>query len=786
MLDPLVIHRDFLGTSGASRIIYSRYVGEIDQPISSNDTIGHGTINASIVGGYNLTQGFPYTDPESYSFGLGIHPYVKLGVTKIFAPDFTNPSYVPMVNAMHRDGTRISNNSWGAYTNSYTTDSQTYDFIVRDARRGEPGNQEMTVVFSSGNGGANKLTIPSNAKNVITVGASENLRVGLDGCRIDSTGGDDIQSLIDFSSGGRTLDGRKKPEIVAPGTHIQGASSQDINYTGSGVCGPPNYPVGQSLYTWSSGTSHSAPAVAGAAALVRQYFQQSTGQPASPAMIKAFLTNSTNYMTGHRANDNLPGDSQGWGLVNLGRALDNIQRMLIDQTQTLTESGKTVTLRGRVADPTKPFRVTLAWTDAPGSPAGNPVVNDLDLKVEVGGKTYFGNNFSGAVSAEGGSPDKLNNVEAVWAPVAATGEFVVTVTAAQIAGDGVPGNTDVSDQDFALVVYNARAVDEGGGDGGGGGGGGSNPVDPPPTVSLTSPLGGERLTVGNMVRITWTASDNKKIESQRVEFSADGIEYNPIAVLDGNARTFDWRIPSLPTPFGRIKVTVFDGVNLPVSSTNNSAFEIVIGPPDNSPPQVLLIAPNKESIEGGGATMTIEWRESDNVGVIQRVVELSTDNGDSFQQIISLVAPPSGETQRYTWQIPIDLATDKAKVRITLFDGSGNSATVTSSGKFEIWPLPIITEADVKEDDERQTLELQLTGRNFRNNQTEIYVDGKKLKKVKFEDKFSTGDGTFRKVSSFDKKVKKRFPWHEDVVIVVKLKETGQESPGFTFRRRRD
>jgi subtilisin family serine protease len=742
--------------------------------------VGHGTINASIVGGYNLNQGFPYTDPESYSYGLGIHPFIKLGVTKIFAPDFTNPSYVDMLDAMYRDGTRVSNNSWGAVTNAYTTDSQLYDSLVRDARRTEPGNQEITVVFSSGNSGAGRLSIPSNAKNVIAVGASENLRTGLDGCRIDSTGGDDIQSIIDFSSGGRTLDGRKKPEIIAPGTHIQGASSQDINYTGSGVCGPPHHPTGQTLYTWSSGTSHSAPAVAGAAALVRQFFQQSTGNPASPAMIKAYLTNSTNYMTGHRANDNLPGDSQGWGLVNLGRALDNVPRMLIDQTQVLTESGRTVTLHGRVADATKPFRVTLAWTDAPGSPVGNPVVNDLDPKVEVGGKTYFGNNFAGQVSVEGGPLDNLNNVESVWAPVATTGEFTVTVTAANISGDGVPGNTDVSDQDFALVVYNARAVEDGGG-----GGGGNEPVDPPPSVSLRSPLGGERMTVGSMVRILWDASDDKKIESQRVEFSADGVEYNPIALLDGNARSFDWRIPSIPTPFARIKVTVFDGVNLPVSSSNNSPFEIVNGPPDNSPPQVLLDAPNKESIVGGGMTMSIEWRESDNVGVIQRIVELSTDNGDTFQQIISLIAPPSSEAQKYSWQIPIDLASDKAKVRITIYDGAGNSATVTSSGKFVIWPMPIITEVEVKEDDSTGKLELQLSGRNFRDNQTEIYVDGKKLKKIKFEDKFSTGNGTFRKVSSFDKKVKKRVPWHKDVLIVVKLKETGQESPPFSFKRRR-
>src|SRR5262249_34628598 len=37
-----------------------------------------------------------------------------------------------------------------------------------------------------------------------------------------------------------------------------------------------------------------------------------------------------------------------------------------------------------------------------------------------------------------------------------TGQFNVTVTAANINSDGVPGNSDPLDQDFALVIYNAN------------------------------------------------------------------------------------------------------------------------------------------------------------------------------------------------------------------------------------------------------------------------------------------------------------------------------------------
>lgn len=774
VLDPAVLHKDFLNPAGLARVAYARYFGALDEPTPASDSAGHGTINSAIVGGYNVDTGFPYTDSEGYSLGLGVHPFARLGTTRIFAPDYTNPPLPAMVDMMYRDGARISSNSWGAYNNNYTTDSQTYDSIVRDARRGEAGNQEMTVIFSAGNKGAGgNLTAPGTAKNVIMVGASESLRPGLDGCRVDSEGANDINSLIDFSSGGPTNDGRKKPEIVAPGTHIQGARSQDRGYTGSGVCAPA-YPLGQTLYTWSSGTSHAAPAVAGAAALVRQFFQQSVGHPPSPAMVKAYLTNSTMYINGKNAGDSLPGNNQGWGLLNLGRALDNVPRMLVDQDQVLSNTGQVITIRGRISDPTKPFRVSLAWTDAPGTPAANPVVNDLDLQVDVGGKTYIGNSFSGSVSTEGGSADHLNNIEAVWAPNGVSGDFTIRIVGANISGDGVPGNADTTDQDFALVVYNAQAQ--------GGGGGGGDPVDAPPTVNLKYPNGGEKLTVGNIVRIIWDATDDKGIQSQRIDFSADGSTFNTIGAVDGKARSFDWHIPAITTPFGRIKVTALDGVNLPVSSVSANSFEIGNGPPDNSPPQVILLSPNTQTVVGGGLVMNIKWKESDNVGVIQRVIELSTDNGGTFQQIINLTAPSSGESQSYDWQIPASISTDRAKVRITIYDGAGNSAAITSAGKFEIWPMPIITEVTYNDGSKPQ---LEISGRYFRNDEVEIYIDGKKLKKIRWDDKFYEGNGMSRKVFSADNKLNKRVPLHEDVMIEIRVPKVGQISPAYEFRRRR-
>ena len=103
------------------------------------------------------------------------------------------------------------------------------------------------------------------------------------------------------------------------------------------------------------------------------------------------------------------------------------------------------------------MRVTLAWTDPPpATVTGNAFVNDLDLEVSVGGRTYRGNWLVDGVSAPSGQADFRNNVENVVLPAAAAGRMSVRVVARSLGGDGVPGNGKPLDQDFALVVSNAQ------------------------------------------------------------------------------------------------------------------------------------------------------------------------------------------------------------------------------------------------------------------------------------------------------------------------------------------
>lgn len=423
---------------------------------------GHGHLNASIIGGYNGLTGTASEDANGYNYGLGIAPFVRVGNSKVFANAgswSSSASTTTRLSNAYNGGARFSSNSWGQTTgNTYTTDAQAHDTAVRDATT-TALNQELSIIFAAGNSGsgANTVRPPATAKNIICVGASENVRqTGTDGCAIANTGADSLNDIISFSSRGPCSDGRKKPDLVAPGTHVQAAASRSAVYNGAGVCNQ-YWPAGQTLYAWSSGTSHSCPATAGAAALVRQYFINSGFGTPSPAMVKAVLMASTRYMSGTGAGGNLWSTSQGMGLVDLGRAFNGSSAIRVDQTTVFGATGATYTASGNISSGTVPLRVALVWTDKAGATTGNAWVNNLDLEVTVNGTLYRGNVFTGANSVTGGVADAANNAEFVFLPAGTSGAISVVVRATNIAGDGVPGNADVTDQDFALIVQNATA-----------------------------------------------------------------------------------------------------------------------------------------------------------------------------------------------------------------------------------------------------------------------------------------------------------------------------------------
>jgi subtilisin family serine protease len=101
----------------------------------------------------------------------------------------------------------------------------------------------------------------------------------------------------------------------------------------------------------------------------------------------------------------------------------------------------------------------------------------------------------------------------------------------------------------------------------------------PPTVTVTSPNGGEVLSVASTFPITWSASDNVGITQSAIFHSSNGGgSYNLVATLTGNPGTYSWTVPNTPSTQNLIRVNVTDQGGNTASDASNAVFTIQAAP----------------------------------------------------------------------------------------------------------------------------------------------------------------------------------------------------------------
>lgn len=419
-------------------------------PDHRDQTDGHGTHVSGIAGGSGRgIEGA--TDPNGFAYGMGVAPDVEfvdvsvLGITEEIVGIDEFPPFEHVSRDAVRNGAIGWNASWGSGEGDragYTQTARTMDVIARDADWETPGAELFTLVFAAGNSGNAGPGAPTEAKNLISVASSRSHRAG------------GIHTISSFSSRGPTLDGRIGPTVAAPGEQVISTRALPA----SPLCNVP--PVQDQVpqavfYGLCSGTSMAAPHVTGAVAVVTEWWRiEHDGATPSPALHKALLVNSATDM----GTPNIPNGAEGWGRVNLRGLFDpTVERLSVDQAVVFDEVGEAHEVAIRPADPSRPLKVTLAWSDAPAGPNANPaLVNDLDLTVRAAdGTTYLGNAFSGGWSVPGGSPDRREVLENAYVERPVDAVYALRVSAANLPGDGVPFSGDATDQDFALMVSNA-------------------------------------------------------------------------------------------------------------------------------------------------------------------------------------------------------------------------------------------------------------------------------------------------------------------------------------------
>jgi len=440
-----------------------------------HDRLGHGTHVAGIaVGNAGSAQTEP--GPSSFRWGQGVAPGARfISMNAIEMTPWPPSDYSQLTRDAVGNCAQIINNSWfdGGPGSGYTASARRYDQLVRDPDPLSPRLESLAIVFSAGNRGptARSITAPKENKNTIVVGNSLGFRPAVGDP-------DDIRGVAHSSSRGPATDGRLLPTVIAPGTDVASALSHfrtsvsAAPIIGTGIADPANQGLVLNRYVYLTGTSMAAPHVAGACALLIQWWLAQHGVTPSAAMIKAILVNTAEDCAGGRDGRGgvlaaIPNNDQGWGRVNLNNILRGAPfttrgpRLVFDQDAPFTVEGSERVVAVRAHHVGRPLRVTLVWTDAPGAvQAGAALVNDLDLEVtEVAtGRVFKGNVFANGFSTTGGSFDNLNNVECVYVSKA-EGEYEVSVIAAHLRADARPPYaTQPVWQDYALVIDNAEQV----------------------------------------------------------------------------------------------------------------------------------------------------------------------------------------------------------------------------------------------------------------------------------------------------------------------------------------
>jgi hypothetical protein len=362
----------------------------------------------------------------------------------------------PILEQAYRQGARIHSNSWGDRQGQFfNVPRANYPQSAYDIDAFIWSHPDLLVVFNTGNLGQvgstplSSLSAPGSAKNTLQIGGTR-------------TGGSDDDTLAYFTLFGPARDGRIKPDLVAPARVLAGDFDADQN---PASCDNSPQP----------GTSWASPSVAGAAALVRQYYTDGfypsgaaspNGFAPSAALLKATLIASAravpwrgNIVTQERVPAlPVPSHEQGWGFPVLDDALyfSGDARKLHVVDVPLSEglaAGESKTIRVKVNAGTA-LKAVLVWTDPPGhiapmSDTTPQLVNDLDLRVTTAAGTSFGN---------GNAPDRLNNVEVVSLDPQTSGTVSISVSAHDVRVGPRQSYALVIVGDFAPLSARGRAV----------------------------------------------------------------------------------------------------------------------------------------------------------------------------------------------------------------------------------------------------------------------------------------------------------------------------------------
>ena len=296
--------------------------------------------------GYNGNTGATVEDAQGFNYGLGIAPVRRASARPRSSTAPASFDVTTSITALHSRGLRerrahleqlvgrdrrrrVQLDARRSSTGSCATRSRAWPATRGSSRSSRPATRAP---------GANTIGSPGTAKNVITVGASENVRAigATDGCGVTDAGANSARDVIDFSE--PRADRRRAHQARhRRARHARGrrAAADRADYNGSGICNP-QFPAGQLAYTLVSGTSQATPG--GRPASPRCCASGTRRTSAADAASEPGDDEGADGQHGHRPGRrrrrrrrhqrDLPTQVQGWGRINLGTVLDGTTRQV--------------------------------------------------------------------------------------------------------------------------------------------------------------------------------------------------------------------------------------------------------------------------------------------------------------------------------------------------------------------------------------------------------------------------------------------------------------------------
>ena len=164
----------------------------------------------------------------------------------------------------------------------------------------------------------------------------------------------------------------------------------------------------------------------------------------------------------------------------------------------------------------------------------------------------------------------------------------------------------------------------------------------PPSVTVTSPNGGENWATFEWQTITWIADDNVGVVGDSVFYSInDGADWTLIATHTGNPQSFSWQVPNTPSEECLIKVIAFDGCDNCTEDISDVNFTIYYQEPPPVTYAVVVKNSTYQDPDWAPVIDTLLMKYSGTVFTYEtNVWDVQTELGEYHPTHVGFVAKP--------------------------------------------------------------------------------------------------------------------------------------------------